>query len=237
MDNDPQIVIQHGGYRRLIVYRKSDVIYQGTVMFCKRFLAARGDRTVDQMVQAARSCKQNIAEGSSTSGTSRETELRLTNVARASLVELLEDYRDFIKSHGLCEWTLDDPRKVKLRKFATTHNDWSDWIEYFNEYDAELLANAQIAIITQNQFLLDHLIRRQESDIKIAGDMRERIKTARKASRGAKWDDGVFAYLAKTSTIQELEQRASEVHLQINDIVRRLKLRCPARSAQRRSRP
>ena len=84
MANAPKIVLPHGGYRKLIVYRKSDVIYQGTVTFCRRFLLVHGDRTVDQMTQAARSCKQNIVEGSAASGTSKETEIKLTNVARAT---------------------------------------------------------------------------------------------------------------------------------------------------------
>ena len=91
----------HGGYRDLLSYRKSLIVYDATVQFCKRFLDKR-DRTVDQMVQAARSGKQNIIEGSMASGTSKETEIKLMNVARASLEELLEDYRDFLRTnHGL----------------------------------------------------------------------------------------------------------------------------------------
>ena len=89
-----KIVLPHSGYKKLIVYKKSDVIYQGTVVFCRRFLPQYGDRTVDQMTQAARSCKQNIAEGSAAAGTSLETQIKLTNVARATLDELLEDYLD-----------------------------------------------------------------------------------------------------------------------------------------------
>lgn len=95
-----KIVLPHSGYRKLIVYKKSDVIYQGTVVFCRRFLPQYGDRTVDQMTQAARSCKQNIAEGSAAAGTSLETQIKLTNVARATLDELLEDYLDYLKAHG-----------------------------------------------------------------------------------------------------------------------------------------
>ena len=99
MADIPKIVLPHGGYRKLTSFKKSEVVYQMTVVFCRRFLPARGDRTVDQMTQAARSCKQNIAEGSASSGTSKETELKLTNVARASLDELLEDYLDYLKVH------------------------------------------------------------------------------------------------------------------------------------------
>ena len=88
-----QIILPHGGYRELLTYRKSDIIFQGTVVFTRRFLH-QGDRTIDQMVQAARSGKQNIIEGSEASATSKETEIKLTNVAKASLEELLEDYLD-----------------------------------------------------------------------------------------------------------------------------------------------
>ena len=117
----PKIVLPHGGYRKLIVYRKSEAIYQGTVAFCRRFLPAHGDRTVDQMTQAARSCKQNIAEGSAASGTSKETELKLTNVARATLDELLEDYLDYLKAHGRArrgvgQGDLQPPRRRRLAR-------------------------------------------------------------------------------------------------------------------------
>ena len=96
----PAIILPHGGYRHLIAFKKSDVIYQGTYIFCRRFLPLHGDRTVDQMVQAARSGKQNIAEGSAASGISRETEIKLTGVANASLAELCEDYQDYLEVHG-----------------------------------------------------------------------------------------------------------------------------------------
>ena len=93
------IILKSGGYKKLKVFAKSEVIYEGTVVFCRRFLPAHGDRTVDQMTQAARSCKQNLAEGSASSGTSKETEIKLTGVAKATLDELLEDYLDYLKSH------------------------------------------------------------------------------------------------------------------------------------------
>lgn len=93
----------HGGYKKLLSYRKAEIVYDATVHFCDRFIG-KGDRTRDQMIQAARSCKQNIIEGSMASGTSKETEIKLTNVARASLEELLEDYRDFLRVRGLRLW-------------------------------------------------------------------------------------------------------------------------------------
>ncbi|MDP1880824.1 MAG: four helix bundle protein, partial [Parachlamydiaceae bacterium] len=99
MNNSPQIIPVHGGYKKLISYKKACIIYDATVYFTKRFYS-KFDRTVDQMVQAARSGKQNIVEASVASGTSKETEIKLTNVARASLEELLDDYRDFLRTHN-----------------------------------------------------------------------------------------------------------------------------------------
>ena len=96
----------HGGYQDLLSYRKAEIVYDATVRFCARFLEKR-DRTNDQMIQAARSGKQNIIEGSMASGTSKETEIKLTNVARASLEELLADYRDFLRLRGIEEWPRD----------------------------------------------------------------------------------------------------------------------------------
>src|SRR5580692_8899345 len=96
----------HGGYENLLTFQKARIVYDGTVRFCGRFLKAM-DRTRDQMIQVARSGKQNIIEGSKASGTSKETELKLTNVARASFEELLEDYRDFLRIRGIAEWPRD----------------------------------------------------------------------------------------------------------------------------------
>ena len=97
----------HGGYENLLSFKKARIVYDGTVRFCQRFLETR-DRTVDQMIQAARSGKQNIVEGSMASATSKEGEIKLMNVARASLEELLEDYRDFLRTRGCTEWTKEN---------------------------------------------------------------------------------------------------------------------------------
>lgn len=107
----------HGGYQSLLSYQKAEIVYDATVRFCARFLDKR-DRTVDQMVQAARSGKQNIVEGSMASGTSKETELKLTNVARASLEELLTDYRDFLRTRDAPEWDKNSPEAQYVRKLS-----------------------------------------------------------------------------------------------------------------------
>src|SRR5580704_14771130 len=108
----------HGNYQELLSYQKAEVVYDLTYRFCQRFLS-RGDRTIDQMVQAARSGKQNIAEGSKASGTSKEMEIKLTNVARASLEELLVDYRDFLRVRDLRLWEKDSKESLFVRQLAT----------------------------------------------------------------------------------------------------------------------
>src|SRR5215813_3899743 len=111
----------HGGYEKLFSFQKARIVYDGTVWFCKHYLERR-DRTNDQMIQAARSGKQNILEGSQASGTSKSTEIKLTNVARASLEELLEDYRDFLRVRVLTEWTRTHPSPVRLRELNRLQN-------------------------------------------------------------------------------------------------------------------
>ena len=115
MSSDSSTLRPHGGYRRLRSFQVTEIIYDGTVVFCDRFVDKRS-RTHDQMVQAARSGRQNIAEGSRASATSSQTELRLVNVARASLDELLLDYEDFLRQRGLKQWEKDDPEARRVRE-------------------------------------------------------------------------------------------------------------------------
>ena len=225
MPETPKIVLPHGGYRKLIVYKKSDVIYQGTVMFCRRFLPAHGDRTVDQMVQAARSCKQNIAEGSAASGTSKETEIRLTNVARATLDELIEDYCDWLKSHEAAAWPASDEKARAARAFATRNADWESWKQLFESRPHEILANLMLTICHQTCFLLDKMIARQEEDFKKFGGVRERMQAARTAARAEDWDKGLYSRLYGANTVAELEARAAEMKSAISRAMASVKRR------------
>ncbi|MBQ7651395.1 MAG: four helix bundle suffix domain-containing protein, partial [Victivallales bacterium] len=212
----PQIVLPHGGYRNLIVYKKSDTIYEGTVMFCHRFLPQYGDRTVDQMVQAARSCKQNIAEGSASSGTSKETEIKLTNVARATLDELIEDYLDWLKSHNAIIWPSKDIKAKVAREYARNHADWEDWKTFFETRPPETLANLMLTLCYQTRFMLDKMIARQEEDFKMYGGVRERMHAARTAARAEDWDKSLYSRLDVARTLDELEAKAAEIHEQVS---------------------
>lgn len=223
MENQTPIFLPHGGYRNLLAYKKSDVIFQGTVLFCQRFLPLHGDRTVDQMKQAARSCKQNIAEGSAASGTSRESEIKLTNVARASLDELREDYLDFLKAHNQRDWPSQDTRKQGMRTFCRTHTDWADYEKLFADRPAETLCNLQLVLINQTRFLLDRLLEAQEEDFRLHGGIRERMRTAREEARGRAWAPTLWSWLSGAATGAELAQREEAVFREVRSMVSRLR--------------
>ncbi len=142
----------HGGYKELLSFRKARIIYDGTVLFCKRFIDRR-DRTRDQMVQAARSGKQNILEGSKASGTSKETEIKLINVARASLEELLEDYLDFLRTRKLRLWDKNSPEALFVRRLgATKHVSYETYRTYLETRPAEVAANILLCLIHQTNY-------------------------------------------------------------------------------------
>ena len=213
----------HAGYGNLIVYKKSEVIYQGTYIFCKRFLCAYKDRTFDQMIQAARSCKQNIAEGSAAAGTSTETEIKLTNVASASLAELLEDYKDYLKAHNCREWEMDDSRKIAARDYSAKHNQWEDWQYIFNDRPAEILCNLMIVIINQTKYMIDRMVKRQENAFLQSGGIRERMYNARLVCRGRNVNEdsirnSIFQRLIAAQSVQELFSMAQDFHQDIEHI-------------------
>jgi four helix bundle suffix protein len=206
-----KIILPHSGYKNLIVYKKSDIIYQGTVVFCRRFLPAFGDRTVDQMTQAARSCKQNIAEGSAAAATSLETQIKLTNVARATLDELLEDYLDYLKVHSAVEWAMDSEQKTAAREFAKVHSEWADWKPLFESRSAETLCNLMIILIQQSRYMLDKMLIWQEEDFKKHGGVRERMHAARTEARGESWDKSIYSVLNQAKGVQDLEVRLAKI--------------------------
>jgi four helix bundle suffix protein len=173
----------HGNYRELLSYQKAEIVYDLTYRFCRRFLE-RGDRTIDQMVQAARSGKQNIAEGSQASGTSKEMEIKLTNVARASLEELLRDYYDFLRVRDLRLWEKHSKEaqfvRQRARKSPATFESWREFVE---TRPAAIVANIAICLIHQTNYLLDQQIRRLEGDFIREGGLRERMTRARLQER------------------------------------------------------
>jgi len=173
----------HGGYEDLLAYQKALVVFQATARFCERFFEKR-DRTIDQMVQAARSGKQNIIEGSKASGTSKEAEIKLINVARASLEELLEDYKNFLRGRELRLWPKESREALYVRKLgARKDTSYETYETYIETQPLEVVANILICLIHQTNYLLDQLLRKLEKDFLEEGGLRERMTHARLANR------------------------------------------------------
>ncbi len=200
----------HGGYQNLLSYRKAEIVYDATVFFCERYID-RFSRTRDQMVQAARSGKQNIVEGSMASGTSKEMEIKLTNVARASLEELLEDYRDYLRTCGLRLWDKSSKEAVFVRELGRSgygtngtngtsgtneerdfhrsqeshgsHESYETYRPFIETRPSEIVANIIICLIHQANYLLDRQLAQLEKAFIKEGGLRERMTRVRLEER------------------------------------------------------
>ena len=169
---------QHGHYRNLRVYQVTEMIYDITFHFCQRFLQ-KGDRTIDQMVQAARSGKQNIAEGNQAAATSSETEIKLTNVAKASLEELLDDYEDYLRVRGLQQWGQLHPRYDAMRQYARSKQIQKDYASQIQKMNDEEIANLSITLIHQASYMLQRLLETMQDRFVKEGGIKERMLHAR----------------------------------------------------------
>jgi len=182
-NDSPQLIPPHGGYRELQSYQMAEIVFDATAVFCDRFINRRS-RTHDQMVQAARSGKQNIAEGSMASGTSKKTELKLIGVARASLEELLLDFQDYLRQHGLPLWGKEHPKAAEIRKLAYASNrSYLTYKTYIAEQEPEIAANAMICVIHQTNYLLDQQLRALEKEFLKEGGFTERLYRIRSEKR------------------------------------------------------
>mgnify|MGYP000154630388 FL=1 len=178
-----ELMPNSGNYKKLLSYRKADVIYQMTCYFCTRFLT-RGDRTVDQMVQAARSGKQNIVEGCAASATSAKTEIKLVNVAKASLKELLEDYEDYLKVHGHPQWVEGSAEYEAMRRIGREHSDAAYFMGLVQTRPPETIANMAIILLNQADYLLHRQLERLSEDFRKNGGFSERMASLRRKERG-----------------------------------------------------
>ncbi len=179
----PPLIPPHGGYRDLKSYQMAEIVYDATAAFCDRFIDRRS-RTHDQMVQAARSGKQNIAEGSMASGTSKKTELKLVGIARASLEELLVDYQDFLRQKNLPLWSKDHARTIDVRQLARSNNrSYKTYRTFLEASPPEIAANTVICLIHQTNYLLDQQLRTLEKAFLEEGGFTERLYKARSQYR------------------------------------------------------
>jgi restriction system protein len=185
-DKSDGLIPRHGGYRRLRSFQVAEQVYDATTLFCDRFIDKRS-RTHDQMVQAARSGRQNIAEGSVASATSKKTELKLTNVARASLEELLLDYEDFLRQRRLRLWPKDSP---EARAVRDGQHDSGGLVGLVAKAPPEVAANAMICLVNQTIYLLHRQIQRLERDFLEQGGFTERLYRKRTEARSSATEEG-----------------------------------------------
>lgn len=183
--NSHPILPPRGDYQTLLSFQKSEAIYDITFRFAHKFLE-KGDRTIDQMIQSARSGKKNILEGSKAALTSKETEIKLTNVARASLEELLDDYKDFLRARDLTIWDKESTEAQYVRKMGRQVPQTFELYRTIVETrQAQVIANIAICLIHQTNYLIDQQLRRLEKDFLKDGGLRERMTRARLQARGS----------------------------------------------------
>lgn len=197
-------------WKDLYFYRKSDTLFQLTVEFCHRFLPAYGDRTVDQMIQAARSGKQNIVEGSEDGQTSSEMEIKLLNIARGSLQELRADYNDYLNTRHLTSWPANSERQQRLREFCHSLNDYSDYEPFVNKMSDEEMANMALTLCHQTDKMMCAYIEKLEKKFVTEGGIKERMYAARTGYRQEQ-DARMKALEAENAALKqriaELEQK------------------------------
>jgi four helix bundle suffix protein len=177
--NSDGFIPKLGGYQNLLTFQKAEIIYDGTYYFCHKYFQ-KNDRTIGQMIQAARSGKQNIVEGSMDSGTSKEIEIKLTNVARGSLEELLHDYKDFLRTRKLKFWDKTHPYYPYLTKLhVTPHTTYEIYRKGIESPDPKVAVNVMISLINITSYLLAKQIKTLEREFLQEGGLRERMSQAR----------------------------------------------------------
>ena len=216
-DKKYQVLKCQKPWREYYFYQKSEVLYHLTFVFCRRFLPLHGDRTVDQMVQAARSGKQNIIEGLEDGVTSTEMQMKLLNVARSSLQELREDYRDYLISRNLIIWNEGHERYNKMKNFCRQHNKVEDYQPFFQRWTDEEMANILLTLCYMTDSMLNKFLLSLENDFVEQGGIRERMHSARTGYR--KQQDEDFAALKEKVKEQEIEIERLKILLKENNIV------------------
>lgn len=201
-----------GNYRALLVYQKAECLYDITFYFAHHYFVERKDRTIDQLIQAVRSGKQNIAEGSSAATTSSETELKLMGVARARMKEVLEDYIDYLRTRGLEQWAVNDPRTKQIQEYSKKHNRPEDYTTDIDKRSPEALCNIAITLIHQFDNMMGKLLDRLQKDFVELGGIRERMTAARLGYRNG-----------QKTRIEELETENSQLKAKIAELEERLK--------------
>lgn len=206
-----QVLKRQKPWRDAYYYQNAETLYQMTFVFCQRFLPAHGDRTVDQMVQAARSGKQNIVEGTEDGTTSTEMHIKLLNVARASLQELREDYRDYLISRQLPLWNATHPRYHQMQTFCKAHNRLEEYNPYLEKWNDEEMANIALTLCHMTDAMLNHHLKNLEKEFVEQGGIKERMYAARTGYR--QHQDAELASLRSDNTRLKSDNAALQAEL------------------------
>ena len=209
-DDVSNVLSQQTNWKDLFFYQKSEVLYQMTFVFCDRFVPLKGDRTRDQMIQAARSGKQNIVEGLADGVTSSEMMMKLLNVARSSLQEILEDFEDYPKARGLAIWDKSHPRYPGMLEFCRRHNRLAEYQPYFQKWSAEEFCNIAITLCHMVDKMMTSYLQMLEQQFITQGGIKERMHRARTQYRKAQ--DEELARLRKEVPLLKSEiQRLKDI--------------------------
>lgn len=202
--NIPSVLNKQANWGELYFYQKSDVIYQLSFVFCERFIHLYKDRTRDQVIQAARSCKQNIVEGLADGVTSVEMQLKLLNVARASLKELKEDFEDYIKSRHLRLYTFKSPEYNPMLEFCRYHNKLNDYEPFFQHWTDEEMCNYAVTLCHMVDKMMMTFLDKLDRDFVTNGGIRERM------------------YKVRTGYLQQQEERLRQYENQLPQLLQRI---------------
>lgn len=211
-------------WENLLFYKKSLILYDLTFAFVQRFLQ-RGDRTIDQMLQAARSCKQNIVEGLSDGVTSRELELKLLNVARASNRELLEDYEDYLRTRHLCHYQRGDQRYDRLYKYCYDHHNPDTYQPFYRQYTDEQLANMALTLAYSIDAMMNSFIRQREDLFVREGGIKEQMTAARLGYRNQQKEliqQQQQTITQQQQTINHQQQQITQLQQEIEQLKKQL---------------
>lgn len=203
----PTVLGKQTNWEELYFYQKADVVYQLSFVFCDRFIHLYKDRTRDQVIQAARSCKQNIVEGLADGVTSTEMQLKLLNVARASLKELKEDFEDYLKSRHLRFYTKDDSKYDPMLQYCRTHNKLSDYEPFFQQWNDEEICNYGITLCHMIDKMMMTFLEKLDREFVTEGGIKERMYRARTGYRQAQ-DERLKQLEAERPQLQQQLTRA-----------------------------
>jgi four helix bundle suffix protein len=192
MNTTKPLVPASKNYKKLYAYQKAEALFDITYFFAHTFLR-RGDRTIDQMQQAARSGKQNIAEGSMAAATSKEMEIKLINVAKASLMELCEDYEDYLRTRGRRQWEDGSVEQRKMCELAKTHNNTEFYMNIVKTRPPETIANIAICLLKQVDYLLAKLLKTLGDQFLQDGGFKERMTSMRIDKRKKEGYNSIFS--------------------------------------------